>query len=150
MRGGTENVPLAGAFAVALEDAQRNVEARAQRIAAVRDFMWQEIKKALPDAILNGPAPGGRRVANNLNVSVPGLEAQMAVIALDSMGIAVSTRSACSAGEEEPSHVIQALGVAPELAGTAIRITLLPDAATAEAARIARALFATAERYKRT
>ena len=122
LRAGTENMAAAGAFAVALADAQNGVEERAQKIAEVRDYLWTEIKKLIPNAILNGPrlkgdalespaakaSPLGFRVANNLSVSIPGLEAEMAVISLDALGIAASTRSACSAGETEPSHVIKA------------------------------------------
>jgi len=87
-------------------------------------------------------------VANNLSVSIPGLEAEMAVISLDALGIAASTRSACSAGETEPSHVIKALGISQELAGTAIRITLLPNTTKGEARRIAAALKETTSRYR--
>ena len=148
LRGGTPNVPLAGAFAVALADAQTGVEERAQNIAEVRDYCFEEIKKLIPDALLNGPELGDARVANNINVSVPGLAADMAVVALDVEGVAASTRSACNIGEEEPSHVIQALGVPPELAGTAIRITLLPDATKRQARFVAEALAAVAARYR--
>jgi cysteine desulfurase len=149
LRGGTQNVPSVGAFAVALQDAQRGIEPRVARMSAVRELLWNEIKKALPEAILNGPELGTSRAANNLNVSMPGLEAQMAVISMDALGVAVSTRSACTIGSEEPSHVIKALGVAPELAGTAIRITLLPDATESDARRIAAALKETAELYRK-
>lgn len=147
LRGGTENTPQAGSFALALADAQRDVEKRVKKMTDVRDFLWQEIKRLIPAALINGPE-GGARVANNLNVSVPNLEAEMAVISMDALGVAVSTRSACNIGSQEPSHVIKAIGVPPELAGTAIRITLVPDATFGDARRIAAALFETAERYK--
>ena len=158
---GTENTPLAGAFAAALEDAQKNAEANSKKISEVRDYLWGEIKKLLPDAILHGPrikqgetllqcskVSPCYRVANNLNVSIPNLDGEMAVIALDAEGIAVSTRSVCGTGEEEPSHVIEALGVPKELAKTAVRITLLPDATRADARRIARVLADVTARYR--
>ena len=155
LRAGTENVPLAGAFALALTDAQKNVEDTVEKISAVRDYLWSEIKKFLPDAVLHGPfdyaqgkPSGDTRVANNLNISIPGLSGDMAVIALDAEGIAASTRSACNTGDETPSHVIQALGVSPEIAKTAIRITLLPDATHAQARRIAKTLAGIAKRYR--
>jgi cysteine desulfurase len=88
-------------------------------------------------------------VAHNLNISIPGLHAQMAVVALDALGVAAATRSACSAGQEEPSHVIKALGTPPALAGAAIRFTLLPDATRAHARRIARALAEVTQRYRK-
>jgi cysteine desulfurase len=149
LRGGTPNVPLVGSFGVALEDAQRGVEERAKKVATVRDFLWSEIQRLFPDAILNGPdCTSGVRVANSVNVSIPGLDAQMGVVSLNALGIAASTRSACTAVETEPSHVIEALGVPKELAGTAIRLTLLPDITVAQAKRIAKALLETAQRYR--
>lgn len=147
LRSGTPNPPLVGAFAVALDEAQKNAEENAKNIAAVRDYCFDEIKKLLPDVILNGPS-FERRVANNLNISVPGLDAQMAVIALNVAGVAASTRSACDVGGEEPSHVLQALGVPKALSGTAIRITLLPTATKADALFIAKALLNVAQKYK--
>jgi cysteine desulfurase len=149
LRSGTENVPQAGAFAAALAEAQAGAERRAQRTSAVRDFLWHEIKRLLPDAALNGPHLGPKRAPNNINVSVPGLEAEMAVISMDALGVAASTRSACTVGSPEPSHVIEALGIAPELSGTAVRITLLPNATHRQARQIARVLKETADRYRR-
>jgi len=147
MRSGTENIPLCGSFAVAIQEAQQNVEERAQKTAEVRDYLWDEIKKTIPEAISNGPE-FKNRVANNLNISIPDLEAQMAVVSLSSLGVAASTRSACSVGSDEPSHVIKALGVPQELAGTAIRFTLLPDATKRDAGAIVRALTETTQRYR--
>jgi cysteine desulfurase len=147
LRSGTPNTPLIGAFAVALGEAQKNVEENAKKIADVRDHCFAEIKKLLPDAILNGPM-FENRVANNLNISVPGLDAQMAVIALNVEGVAASTRSACDVGEEEPSHVLQALGMPAQLAGTAIRITFLPTATKADAQFIAESLHKVTGRYR--
>lgn len=147
-RSGTENTPLIGSFAAALEEAQTKPAERAARTAEVREYCWEQIQKLLPDALMNG-ARGTSRIANNLNVSIPGLEAQMAVIALDAEGIAAATRSACGTGSEEPSHVIQALGLPPDLAGTAVRITFLPGASKRDALRIARTLAEIAQRYKK-
>ena len=150
MRAGTENTLLMGAFAIALKDAQQGTEERAKKVSEIRNNCFEEIKKLIPDVILNGATiEGGARVANNLNISIPGLEAQMAVIALDAEGIAVSTRSACDVGSDEPSHVIQAIGIAPDLAGTAIRITFLPDIKMHDTVRIARALEQIAKRYRK-
>ncbi len=155
LRGGTPNVPLAGSFAVAMQDAAKDVEARAEKVAEVRDYLFDEIKKRIPEVIINGPRtrlPDGQvpeqdRVANNLNISIPGLDAEMAVIGLDAEGVAVSTRSACNTGDESPSHVIQALGTPRELLKTAVRITLLPEATKGDANTISAALEKIAKRY---
>ncbi len=147
LRGGTPNVPLIGSFALALADAQATVQKRAQKVSEIRDMCIKGVMERIPDAILNGPSTA-HRAPNNVNVSIPGLEAQMAVIALDAEGIAASTRSACNIGEEEPSHVIEALGVPRELAGTAIRLTFLPDVSRGDARRVAETLEKVAHRYR--
>lgn len=150
LRGGTENVLLAGAFAVALHDAQSHVDAHVGRVSAVRDFLIQEIQKTFPRARVNGPSIEtnvSARVANNINVSIPGLDAQMGVIALDAKGIAASTRSACNTGDTEPSHVIKALNIPGEYVGSAIRITLLPSVTMSDAKRIVQALVEVAALY---
>ena len=99
------------------------------------------------------------RVANNLNISILGLDGQMAVVALDAAGIVASTRSACSTGEEEPSHVLLALGRSPtgetlgmsvEQALQSFRLTLLPGANYSDARRIVAALGDIAQRYRTT
>lgn len=147
-RAGTENAPLAASFAAALKEAQGGAERRAKNTAAVRDFLWQEIAKMFPDAVLHGPR-GEHRAANNINISIPGLDGQMCVVAMDAAGIAVSTRSACSTDDDEPSYVIAALGAPQKTAKEAVRITLLPDATKAQARRIAQALSEIATRYKK-
>lgn len=147
LRSGTENVPLIGAFAVALFDAQKKVEER-QKVLVVRDFLWKEIQRLLPSATLLGAPLGPLRVANNVNVAIPGLDGHMAVIALSAEGVAASTRSACSEGDDAPSPVLLALGLPPKIAKEAIRLTLLPDATFADAARIARVLAKIAQRYQ--
>lgn len=146
LRSGTENVPLIASFAVALAEAQASAEKNTKMISFVRDFMWSEIKKNIPNAELNG-AEGDARVANNCNLSVPGLVGDMAVLALDSGGVAASTRSACSTEDEAPSYVIRGIGKSPEMARGAIRLTLLPTATMQDARYIAQALKKVVNRY---
>lgn len=165
-RAGTENAPLAASFAVALHDAQKGVARRVKKVTAVRDFLLSEIKKVLPDVVLHGPAIQEKgalrgvspsqtpfssdcRAPNNLSISIPGLDGQMCVVAMDAAGIAVSTRSACSTDDEEPSYVIAALGAEKKTASEAVRITLLPDATKSDARRIAQALHEIANRYRK-
>lgn len=147
LRSGTENVVLAGAIAQALVEAQGGVEKRTVSVANARDYLWGEVKKHFPNAVIHG-AQGEGRVANNLNFSIPGLDGQMAVIALDARGVAASTRSACSTTDESSSHVLQALGVVDKKAKEAIRITLLPQASTHDSRVIVAALLKVADRYR--
>ncbi len=148
MRSGTENVPLIGSFAAALEDAQKNVEKTAERVASVRDFLMNEIQRLVPASSIYGVL-GEWRVANNVNVRIPGLLGDMAVLALDVEGVAASTRSACSSDDEAPSHVIRALGATPQDAREAIRVSLLPSATRADARAIALALKKVVRRHSR-
>ncbi len=147
LRGGTENIPLVGAFATALADVSIGIEDRAARVAEVRNYMWKEIQERVPDAVLNGPS-FEHRAPNNLNISIPGLDREMAVIGLDAEGIAITTRSACNVADSELSYVVVALGQGEEQAKGAVRITLLPDATKADAVAIANAFQKIAKRYK--
>jgi cysteine desulfurase len=147
LRGGTENIPLVGSFAAALADAGQGIEERAARVVAVRDYLWSEIKRRIPEVVLNGPA-FEHRAPNNLNISIPGLDREMAVIGLDAEGVAITTRSACNVADSELSYVIQALKVDTNQAKSAVRITLLPDATKRDARIIAEALEKIAKRYK--
>ena len=148
-RSGTENTMLAGACAVALADAQDDVEARAEKIASMRDFLFKQIEKAILGVRLNG-AGGKSRAPNNLNITIPQLNGDMAVIALDAQGVAVSTRSACDTEDESPSYVLKALGISVQNAKNSIRITVLPGATKGEARRIARALARVVALYRQS
>jgi cysteine desulfurase len=145
-RSGTENLPLIGSFAVALKEAQEKTEAVAQKVAEARDFLLSEIKKVLPEIQVNG-ADGEWRAPNNINISIPHLNGDMAVVALDAEGVAASTRSACDTEDEAPSHVLAALGLTIEQAKNSIRLTLLPSATKSEARRIAKILAEVTTRY---
>jgi cysteine desulfurase len=146
-RSGTENVAHAAALALALREAQAEAGARAADISDIRDFLISEIKKIIPRVRLNG-AEGAARVANNVNISIKGLNGDMAVVALDARGVAASTRSACDTEGDAPSHVLKAIGRSPEEAKDSIRITLLPDATIGQATRILEALEAVTSRYR--
>jgi cysteine desulfurase len=67
---------------------------------------------------------GGERLGNVTNFAVPGVKNATAMMALDLLGLSVSSGSACSSGKVGPSHVLAAMGVAPELAECALRVSL--------------------------
>jgi cysteine desulfurase len=121
-RPGTENVAAIVGMAVAAELALQTMDAERARQARLRDQLWQGIREAFPSAIMNGdPAV---RLANTLNVSFPGLDAESLLINLDLAGICASSGSACMVGSIMPSHVLLAMGVAPELARATVRFSL--------------------------
>lgn len=120
-RGGTENVAGIVGFAAAAKAAVATRDADARRIEALRDQLEAGLR-AMPGAVIF--ATGTARLPNTTLVAAPGLRAETAIIAFDLAGIAVSSGSACSSGKVTPSHVLKAMGVAPELAQGAVRLSL--------------------------
>jgi cysteine desulfurase len=119
-RAGTENVPGIVGFGVAAELAADL--ARLDEIATLRDELEARALAIAPDAVVLSARVN--RLANTSCIAVPGAKAETLVIGLDLAGIAVSSGSACSSGKVEASHVLAAMGVAPEIAQGAIRVSL--------------------------
>jgi cysteine desulfurase len=120
-RAGTENVPGIVGFGVAAELAGADL-AKASEIAALRDELEAKVLKLAPDAVVFSART--ERLSNTSCIAVPGAKAETLVIGLDLAGIAVSSGSACSSGKVEASHVLAAMGVTPETAQGAIRVSL--------------------------
>jgi cysteine desulfurase len=120
-RAGTENVAGIVGFGVAAEFAAAEV-GRASELAALRDELEERALEVEPDTLV----VSGRvaRLPNTSCIAVPGTKAETLVIGLDLAGVAVSAGSACSSGKVEASHVLSAMGLLPELAQGAIRISL--------------------------
>ncbi len=141
-RSGTENVAGAVGFAKALELATDGRSESAARMSAVRDELIRGILEAVPEAVLTGPLPvhlrrheaapkvghkmlcEGERLPGNASFCFPGTSGEAVLLQLEERGILCSSGSACAAGRDEPSHVLVAMGVAPEVAQTAVRLTL--------------------------
>jgi cysteine desulfurase len=94
-------------------------------MAALRDGLEAAILRNVPGAIVIGA--GVERLANTSLISMPGKTAETLVIKLDLAGFAVSAGAACSSGKVASSHVLEAMGVAPEIARGAVRVSLGPD-----------------------
>jgi cysteine desulfurase len=122
-RPGTENVAGAVGLAVAAELALAEHESECRRLQALRDRLEQAILAQVPDAVIHGRR-AARRAPHITNLSVPGVDSESLIMALDLRGIGCSGGSACQSGSVTPSHVLLALGVAPELASGAIRMSL--------------------------
>lgn len=120
-RAGTENVPGIVGFGVAAELAAGALSEMAT-IADLRDALEQGLRERAEDTVVfseNVP-----RLPNTSAFAVPGIKAETLVIGLDLAGVAVSAGSACSSGKVEASHVLAAMGVAPEIAQGAVRVSL--------------------------
>jgi cysteine desulfurase len=121
-RPGTENVAAAVGLARAAELTLAECEAHCEHIRKMRDRLEAAILAKIPDAVVHGR--GAERAPHILNVSVPGTDSESLLMALDLRGIAASGGSACQSGSVSPSHVLTALGVRPDLAGAAVRMSL--------------------------
>ena len=119
LRAGTENVAAIAGFGAAAAAARQT---DAAHMAKLRDALEAGIKAASPQAVIFGEAAA--RLPNTSFFAVPGMKAETAIIAFDLNGIAVSSGSACSSGKVQASHVLAAMGVSPELARGAVRVSL--------------------------
>jgi len=93
MRSGTENVPLIVGFAKAVEIAKKMREKETLRVGKLRDEFFEQLKKFVPTAIINGSLT--ERLPNNINISIPGKSGEFMVLQLDEAGIICSSASAC-------------------------------------------------------
>lgn len=130
LRPGTENTPLIVGTAKALELAQTDYQARSERVSKLRDYLVAQLQQAIPDAVLNGSPTD--RLANNVNISIPGLDTEFAVVTLDKEGIAASTKSACSGADGGGSAVVRHMTGDEERAASTIRFSLGEDTKRSE------------------
>jgi cysteine desulfurase len=121
-RAGTENVPGIVGFGVAAVTAMEAMAYDAERMRALRDQLESGLKRG--PAVIFGES--AERLPNTSLFAVPGLKAETALINLDLDGFAVSSGSACSSGKVTASHVLTAMGIAPELVSGAIRVSIGP------------------------
>lgn len=126
LRAGTESVAGIVGAAVAIEKAQQDWPERADKVSVVRDEGIKVLLGTIPQAILNGPG-GEDRLANNINISIPGLDTEFATVVLDTHGFAVSTKSACSGADGGESAVVKEILNDPARAASTLRITLGPN-----------------------
>ncbi len=120
-RAGSENLPGIAGFAAAAEAAVAGI-ADYQRVRQLRDGLEAAAIAAAPEAVVIGA--GVKRLPNTTALALPGVPAATQVIALDLDGVMVSAGAACSSGKVGPSHVLAAMGIAPEIATGTIRISL--------------------------
>jgi cysteine desulfurase len=120
-RAGTENVPAIAGLGVAARLAGERLQEMQTRVAGLRDRLENQAMARIAGAQVNGLPP---RLPNITNLSFKNLEGEAAAIALDLEGIAVSTGSACSSGSLDPSHVLKAMGLRPEVVQGSLRFSL--------------------------
>lgn len=122
MRPGTENVPAIVGLAKAFELVQKDRIKESKRLTVIRDYFIKKLLTQIPKTFLNGHP--SRRLPNNINVSILGVEGESVVLYLDEAGVGCSTGSACTSQTLEPSHVIMALDKPYEYGHGSLRFTL--------------------------
>jgi len=155
-RSGTENVAFAVGLATALRLAEPGRADAAARVTALRDAFIRAVLARVPGAVLTGPpldstlggtlggaaAHPDARLPSVASFCFPGTSGESVLLQLEERDVIVSSGSACAAGSDEPSPVLVALGIAPEVAQTAVRFTLSPDTTAADLATAADSLAA--------
>jgi cysteine desulfurase len=144
-RGGTENVPgIVGMGAAARESAEWLADmSRIERGAAVRDAFEAHLQRAYPDCV---PLRLPRRLWNTSSVGFPRLASEALLLLLSERGICASAGAACSSGSLEPSPVIAAMGIPPEVAHGTLRFTIGRETTMDDVARAAEVISACARR----
>lgn len=122
LRSGTENVASCVGFGRALDIAQSMRVEEAQRVSELRDEFIKMLLKSFPKAKINGSLK--KRLPNNISVTFPGVDNERLMMQLDESGIMCAVGSACSASNDEPSHVLKAIGLTDEQARSTLRFTL--------------------------
>ena len=145
LRPGSENVAGVVGFARALSDAQAMRAAEGQRLAQLQQQILAGLAQ-LPGWQLNGHPQ--QRLASNLNISIDGVEGEELVLHLDREGIMAATGAACSAGSDQPSHVLLALGLSPRQANASLRLSLGRPTIQAEVERLLSVLPTVVERLR--
>jgi len=120
LRSGTENVPAIVGFGVAAELAAQRVAELPRRLKALQ----QRLESALTGLGVRIFGATGERLPNTTYFALPDIDGETLVGKLDRAGFAVASGAACSSANPEPSHVLQAMGVAPEIARGAVRVSL--------------------------
>lgn len=121
-RSGTENVAACVGFAKALELAQARRHEEVERLSELQAKAFELIAEKLPAAVVNGSRKS--RLPNNIHLTLRGQDNERLLVELDERGILAAAGSACSASDEEPSHVLRAMGVSDTDAQSSLRITM--------------------------
>lgn len=145
-RPGTENVASIVAFGKAIELATANLESHAAKMTVLRDRLIHGILEKIPDSRLNGHPT--KRLPGNVNVCFRYIEGESMLLSLDLLGIAGSSGSACTSGSLDPSHVLLAIGLSPEIAHGSLRLSLSDDNTQEEVDTVVNALVGIVERLR--
>lgn len=122
LRSGTENVVNAVGLAAALDMVQTDRHTEGERLLALQTDFVKKLEQAIPSIVVNGSQK--YRLPNNVHVTLPNADNERILFALDEQGILAAAGSACSASDEEPSHVLKAMGISDQDAQASLRFTM--------------------------
>lgn len=122
LRSGTENVPGAIGLSLALDLVQARRHEETERLQHLQTLFFSLLEEKVPQAIVNGSRK--HRLPNNVHLTIPGADNERLLVELEEQGILAAAGSACSASNEEPSHVLRAMGVSDKDAQASLRFTL--------------------------
>jgi cysteine desulfurase len=131
LRAGTESLHNIVGFGAACQEVDKLL-AEAGQIRTLKRRLIQRLQEIKPDCVINSPETESECLPNTLSITFPGVENAGLMGMLDYRGIAVSAGSACSTGEDTPSHVLGAIGLSDRAARETIRISLGPDTSTGD------------------
>ena len=121
-RSSTQNTPGIVGLAKAAEIANQTLKQEQLELSRLRHILWEKIQDKIENVHLNGHPE--KRLPNNLNISIEQIEGESLLMNLDMEGISASSGSACSSGSGNPSHVLSAMNLSPELSRGSLRLTL--------------------------
>jgi cysteine desulfurase len=121
-RSGTENVAGVVGFAMALDLVQNRRHDETKRLESLQQLFFGLLQERLPKAIINGSRK--TRLPNNVHITLPGQDNERLIFALDEAGILCAAGSACSASNDEPSHVLRAMGRSDAEAQSSLRFSM--------------------------
>ncbi len=147
-RAGTENLSSIVGMGKAIETASYELKDESRRIAALRDHLQKRIITENSGIFINGNPEN--RLPGNLNIAIDGVRSDAFIFTMDTMGICCSSGSACAAGSAEPSHVLMAMGIRPELSKSVIRFSLSRYTTAEEIDKAADALRMTVAKLRRS
>lgn len=139
LRAGTESIHNIVGFGAACQQVDKLL-AHAGQVRAMKRDLIERLKKIKPDCIINSPEAESECLPNTLSITFPGIENSGLMGMLDYRGIAVSAGSACSTGEDTPSHVLKAIGLPDQAARETIRISLGHDTSASDIQYTARVI----------
>ncbi len=122
IRSGTENVAGCVGLATALQLVQERRHEEGKRLHHLQQLFFDALHAEIPSVIVNGSRKS--RLPNNVHITIPGQDNERLIFALDEQGILCAAGSACSASNEEPSHVLQAMGISVADAQSSLRFTM--------------------------